>query len=183
MSFHLPEPIRPNLANQVIEVRAAGDGSVNLEGMDLIVIIGDDDPVNTADGAPVFTTSSAVTGTVFETNNLLDGDPSGVVAPQAVFHSVITDSGFVPDTGLLATIWLDTTGITSGRFPLRFQLPPDDESALFFDFSNDETATFVDSEIRMLVVIPEPASAGMVLSLAAPAAWRRRDSRTGVWWT
>jgi hypothetical protein len=110
--------LRPDTADQVIELRARAAGPVDgVTGFNLRAQIGDglgDDP------EPVFSTIDFGGDTVWSSQDvsLLGGPVAG--APQFAQASVVlNESGvLVPSEGIIARLHIDTTGILEGNFAL-----------------------------------------------------------------
>ncbi len=114
-----------NTANQQIPIYISGGEQVAAE--DFYAQIGDGGAfVGGVNAKPVFTGVDIINGTIFAANNSgAFGDPNGTPAGTNAAHPLIwvdgtiTPSGVVTANGLLATLTIDTTGVTSGTFALR----------------------------------------------------------------
>ncbi|MBI1310044.1 hypothetical protein GC176_01965 [bacterium] len=113
--------LQPDMAGQELQIQVSGGDEV--QGVTLRVQIGDGGPeAGGSQDGPSIQTVDILTGTVFESNNTglrqdVDGDSPDTV-PQFERAETTTSSGTVSASGLLATITIDTTGFTSGQFPL-----------------------------------------------------------------
>ncbi len=114
-----------NTANQVISIYVTGGEAI--AGEDFFAQIGDGGAfLGGVNSKPSFTNVDVIAGSVFAgNNNGAFGDPNGVGPPGSnAAHPLIwldgttTVSGTTPASGLLATLTLDTTGLSSGTFPL-----------------------------------------------------------------
>jgi uncharacterized protein YjiK len=111
----------PNTANQAIQISVSGDAMV--PGLVLYVQVGDGGPERTAAGIPTAGTDgpsiSAVdikTDTIFEEDEAIQINQDDL--PQWTDTEIILDEE-VEANGLLATIYIDTTGFTSGTYDLK----------------------------------------------------------------
>jgi hypothetical protein len=109
----------PNLSGQQVQIFATGGDPV--AGIDLFVQIGDGGAtVGGNDTGPTITQLDLTTGTIFAANHTgVFTDP----APLLWGATTTTTSGTVPAGGLLATLTIDTTGITTGQFDLILNPP------------------------------------------------------------
>jgi hypothetical protein len=101
----------PNTPGQTIQIFVSGGDQVS--NMNLAVIIGDgsDSPLE-----PDFTAVDILNGTIFAGNNT--GTTGGVQSSQWIYAGTTTISGTVSGNGLIGTLTLDTTGLSSGVFDL-----------------------------------------------------------------
>jgi PEP-CTERM motif len=114
----------PNTANQVITIQVAGGEQV--AGENFYAQIGDGGTANGGSNSkPSFSIVNILGGTIFAGNNLgAIGDPNGTPPGSNAAHPLIwvdgtvTTSGTVSASGVLATLTVDTTGLSSGTFPL-----------------------------------------------------------------
>lgn len=113
-----------NAPNQVITIPIVGVEQV--AGEDFFAQIGDGGAKNNGvNTKPVFMNVDIVTSTIFAGNNVgAGGDPGGTPPGSNAAHPLIwvdgtvTNNGSVTASGTLATMTIDTTGLTSGTFPL-----------------------------------------------------------------
>ena len=114
----------PNQPNQVIEIRVTGGDPV--DGLNFYVQVADGGPELVALGllpagqgidGPAITGADLISGTIFAANNDGQQVPPGN-QPQVAGFLITTDVGTVAADGLLARLTLDTTGFTSGSWPL-----------------------------------------------------------------
>jgi hypothetical protein len=114
-----------NTPNQVIPIYVTGGEQI--AAVDLFAQIGDGGAfVGGVNVKPSFSNVDILTGTIFARNNYgAFGDLNGVPSSSNAAHPLIwvdgttTVNGTVTANGLLATLAIDTTGISSGAFPLR----------------------------------------------------------------
>ena len=118
--------LAPNLAGQPVRISVSGGDAV--QGADLNAEIADGGPGvvpgDTALTGPAFTAANLVSGTIFAGNNSGQQDLSSFSqTPQAYSGSIVTNTGTVNASGLLATLTLDTTGFSTpgSSFPLRLK--------------------------------------------------------------
>jgi hypothetical protein len=109
----------PDMPGQQVQIFTTGGEAVS--GIDFFVQIGDGGTiVGGVDTGPTITDLDLVTGTIFAANN------SGVFtdpAPLIWGATTTTTTGTVPANGLLATLTIDTTGLSTGQFELILNPP------------------------------------------------------------
>jgi hypothetical protein len=109
-----------NTPNQTITIQITGGELV--AGEDFFAQIGDGGASNGGvNSKPVFTNVDIIGGTIFAANNMgAFGDPTtGNAAHPLIWDDgTVTASGSVAASGLLATLTINTTGLSSGSFPL-----------------------------------------------------------------
>ena len=159
--------LQPDDPGQTIQVFVSGGDLV--EGLNFNAQIADGGPE--AGGAvrgPHITTADIVTGTIFANDNTGQRDPGSF--PQiAIRRTTTNDDDTVMAQGLLATLAIDTTGFTSGTFPLKLG-----------DTLNGPTnfagvpAMITDGSIS---IVPEPTAPFIALSTAALLCLPRRSRR------
>jgi hypothetical protein len=107
----------PNTPNQKIQIFVSTNNTF-VQGTNVEVQIADG---GTAAGGtvvgPKITNVDVVNGTIFQSNNS-GQHGGGSIVPQVYEAIVLTSSGAVKASGLLATITVDTTGFNGGTFPL-----------------------------------------------------------------
>jgi hypothetical protein len=105
-----------NTPNQTFTIQITGGEQV--AGEDFFAQIGDGGMYNSGvDTKPVFSNVDILSGTIFASNNAgaqLDPIPHPLIWDVGT----ITASGSVSANGLLASLTIDTTGLSSGTFPL-----------------------------------------------------------------
>ena len=162
----------PNTAGQQLMLLVSNSTAAatqNIQGLDFRVQI-----ANGLGTAPKITNVDIVTGTIFAGNNTGQFTPTGGSFAQAQARSTTTNSGFIDANGKLATITIDTTGVSSGTFTLNVgpgstRLGP----TVFVDgLGNTITPTITDGTI--VIQTPEPASASL-LGLGALGLLLRRN--------
>lgn len=111
--------LAPNAAGQQVDILVTGGDAV--AGLDLFVQIGDGGAAAGGDDTgPMITGVDLTTGGIFAANN------SGVFldpTPLLWGATIATTSGTVAAAGKLATLTVDTTGLTEGRFDLILNPP------------------------------------------------------------
>jgi hypothetical protein len=109
-----------NTPNQTITIQITGGEQV--AGEDFFAQIGDGGTYNGGSNVkPVFTNIDIIGGTIFAANNVgAFGDPTvGNAAHPLIWDDgTTTVSSSVSATGVLANLTIDTTGLSSGSFPL-----------------------------------------------------------------
>jgi hypothetical protein len=145
---------------QVVIEREPDDPDI--AGMDFAIEIGD------AEVGPTIGVVDLVSGTPFESNNLGGSIDQGS-APRQAFWGVVTESGTVPIpvSGVLATIQIDATGITTGTFDLRLTSVLGADTRIYDGQLNPlslNQAQAITGSVR--VVIPEPAGLGVLIGLS-----------------
>jgi hypothetical protein len=109
----------PNTANQIISIWVTGGGQV--AGEDFFAQVGDGGAFNGGvNTKPTLTNVDIVTSSIFAANNSgAYGDPGNAVTHPLIWvDGTTTQSGTVVASGRLAAITFDTTGLSSGTFPL-----------------------------------------------------------------
>ena len=165
-------PIQPNSADQLVKIYVSDLISAaveDLEAADVSVQIG-----NGNGTAPTITSVDLITGTIFASNNSGQFPAASGNGPQVNYESILNSApgAYVNANGLLATIHISTLGVSSGSFKLSLgagatQLGPSD----FYNGSfNLVTPTITDGTI----VVPEPASIGLIGLMATAVLGRRR---------
>jgi hypothetical protein len=107
------------MPGQQVQIHVTGGEAVS--GIDLFVQVGDGGvTVGGDDTGPKITNLDLVTGTIFAANHTdIFTDP----APLIWGATTTTTAGTVAASGLLATLTIDTTGITTGQFDLLLNPP------------------------------------------------------------
>jgi len=111
----------PNTAHQAIQIFVSG--GLNVQGLVLEAQVADGGPNENFNTPGVINgptiTGDVITGTIFASNHTTPTDPGGgVEGPMTAWISVTTQAGTVTASGLLATLFVDTTGFTSGQWEL-----------------------------------------------------------------
>jgi hypothetical protein len=106
--------LAPNTPGQQVQILVSGGEAVS--GVDFFVQVGDGGTAGGGDDTgPIITNLDLLTGTIFAANNTgVFTDPT----PLLWGATTTTSSGSVSASGLLATLTIDTTGITAGQFDL-----------------------------------------------------------------
>ncbi|MEM6393736.1 MAG: PEP-CTERM sorting domain-containing protein [Planctomycetota bacterium] len=161
--------LAPDTAGQEVEISVTGGQPV--ETLNLLVQI--EDGLNVA--GPTIQGVDLITGTIFENDN--DGGQFDVDTDPQFFSTGVVTPFTIPATtvaadGLIATILVDTTGISSGVFDLKLA----DTLLGDTDFGFDENFLPIEPTIvngTITVVIPEPGT-GALLGLVVVAGLLRR---------
>lgn len=109
-----------NTPNQTFTIQITGGEQV--AGEDFFAQIGDGGSYNGGvNSKPAFTNVDIIGGTIFAANNT--GPQVNPAVPNSAHPLIwevgtVTASGSVASTGKLATLTIDTTGLSSGTFPL-----------------------------------------------------------------
>jgi hypothetical protein len=144
-----------NQPGQVIQLFVSGTNQVQGLNFNLQVADGGPDAGGSVVG-PVITDVDVVTDTLFASNHLEPVDPGSL--PQLAIRSVITQTGSVSATGLLATVTIDTTGITNGVYALQMAgtLNGDSDFAgIAADITNGQITIVSDpARIKQMVRLP-----------------------------
>lgn len=143
----------PDTSDQAIKIFVSGGQSVQGLNLNLQVADGGPEAGGSIDG-PTIQSVDIFTGTIFDANNTGLGSGNGVLAPQVAFYSTTTQSGTVSAEGLLATVWIDTTGFFDGSFDLVLSDTVNNPTN-FGSTDPDLTPTIVDGQIT---IVPEPAT-------------------------
>jgi hypothetical protein len=106
----------PSTPNQTIQLMVTGGTQV--AGLDLNVEIASGGTVNGGTNGPKITGVNLTSGTIFAGNNAGQQDFTAFPT-QAYEGSIITSSGSVAASGLLASLTIDTTGFTGQSFSLQ----------------------------------------------------------------
>ncbi len=145
------------------------DNGVQVQACFLRAQIGDGDPAETT---PVFESDETdLEVGIFAANNDGQNDQSAGLPDQLTFWEISTDTGTVTVSGmqLLATVTVDTTGLTTGTWPLKLKdLEWNGAAAGSTEF--DVSVTITNGSIT---IIPEPASMALI-ALGGVALLRRR---------
>jgi len=166
--------LQPSMADQVVEVRVSGGD--NIDGMDFNARIG-----NGSDGnwAPKFTALDLLTGTIYASGN------NGQYGDDLRDHVAIASTDVqapVAGSGLIARLTIDTTGFTSGAWPLILSGAGGLSDPTVFYAASPPSATIIDGWIRIAgtgPLVPEP-STWVLLALGLLAYWPlRRFCRRG----
>ena len=106
----------PNTPNQTVQLMVSG--GTQIAGLDLNVEIAGGGTANGGTAGPKITSVNLTTGTIFGSNNT--GQQNFTGFPSQVYEgSIITSSGSVAASGLVATLTIDTTGFTGQSFSLQ----------------------------------------------------------------
>lgn len=173
----------PNTPNQKIQIMISGTEMVIVD--DIYVQIGDGGTFNGGvNTKPVFQNVDVVTGTIFAGGNGAHPDPSNSSHPLIWVDGTSTLTGSsVQANGLLATLTVDTTGVSAGTFPLLLSGVASKFGGFTTDLidANSTTGAPIPLTITngsITVASPEPTSlAGVVLTGMLGLRRVRRKSR------
>lgn len=155
----------PDTAHQPITIHVNDVAAVGM--LNLNAQIGN----GTGAAYAVFDGVDLTTGTIFA-GNYLDPLDTGS-APRLATWSIVTatDTVSVAD-GLLATLYVDTTGVSSGTYTLSLGETLNGPT-VFYDATGINAIPIAITDGSFTVAVPEPGSLSILL-LAAPALLRRR---------
>ena len=148
----------PDKANQPVDINVTGGDLV--PGLNLYL------QVNDGTSGPTIQSIDVLSGTIFDGNNT--GESSGALGGNASlpywngYATTTTSNGTVSADGLLATVMIDTTGLTAGMWSLDVDFDYG-TSRYTSDFTSFVPATLVNGSIN---IVPEPGSLLLLLSAA-----------------
>ncbi len=112
--------VLPNTPGQSIEIFVTGGDDV--QGLNFYVQVGDGGPAVGGTPGPVIEAADIVTGTIFAANNVGETDFDGPGSPDALPQweglNTVTAAGTVAADGLLATVTIDTSSFSIGKWAL-----------------------------------------------------------------
>ena len=151
----------PHTSNQMVAIHVRGGDQI--QGLNLHVQVADGGPHPLVGGAipgPSIANIDLLTGTIFagRLNNIVPD----VQLPQLWVQSITPADGTVVADGLLATLEIDTTGFSSGRFALALAETHNGPS----DFAGIPIE-IADGSIQ---IVPEPGS-GLILCFTLLWGW------------
>ena len=156
-------PLQPNTPNQPVQIYVSGVPAV--AGLNLNAQIGD----GWAIGTPVFSSVNLTSGTLFSSNNSGPSDIGSI--PGLAMYSILTNSGSISGgSGLLATLYVDTTGLNSGTFALSLG-DTLNGATTFLTETGEAPITITEGT---LTVVPEPAGLAILATGLLPLVRRRR---------
>lgn len=160
----------PGTAGQTVEIFVTGGDAI--EGLNLNVQIGD----GLVNAGPTIQAVDIITSTIFADNNEF-GQLDGLADPQIFATSVLTHFGTsVNADGLLATITLDTTGVSAGTYDLNLTGTLNGDTNLIgFGTGGSPTPSTITS--GQITVVPEPTSALLLTAGGLMLTARRRRPR------
>lgn len=158
----------PDQAGQTVEIYCSGGGAFEMVDFRLRVGNGTAVPAK-----PVIESVDLLTGTMFQTNNF-GGQDDSLAEPYHITSSVMALSEAACD-GLIATVTLDTTGLTAGSWTLALGHTGGGPTELYGLDQNFLPVllgtTLTDGTIT---IVPEPLSLGLLGSGMGMLLMRRR---------
>ncbi len=155
--------LQPNQSGQTIAISVSG-GDV-IDGVNFNAQIGDG---TNGLAAPRFTGLDLINGTILAGKN--NGQYGTTILPHIAIASTDTSAG-VAANGVIGILTVDTTGYTSGLWPLNLKDTVNGPT----DFAG-VSAQITDGFIR-IAEVPEPASWMLLLAGAIVCLWFRRVPR------
>lgn len=156
--------LQPDTAGQEIKVFVTGGQAIDTLNLNVQIEDGLD--------GPTIQDVDAIEGTIFDANN--DGGQFDTLADPRLFAAtVLTEFGTaVPADGLLATIFIDTTGLDSGTFDLKLADTFNGDT----DFGVDSGFAPIIAEVTngRITIVPEPATALLAMAAGGLAFLRLR---------
>ena len=116
--------LAPNFAGQTVRLSVTGGDAVQAIDLNAEIADGGTAAGDMSATGPAFTAANLVTGTIFASNNTGQQDLSSFAqSPQIYSGAVVTSTGTVNASGLLAVLTIDTTGFSTPNtvFPLRLK--------------------------------------------------------------
>jgi hypothetical protein len=116
--------LAPNFAGQTVRLSVTGGDQVQAIDLNAEIADGGTAAGDMSATGPAFTAANLVTGTIFASNNSGQQDLSSFSqSPQIYSGAVVTNTGTVSASGLLAVLTIDTTGFSTPNtaFPLRLK--------------------------------------------------------------
>lgn len=168
--------IAPNAVTPIEIVIEPEAGDPEIAAVDFAMQIGD------GITGPTIGQVDLETGTPFDGHNVGGSSDKGSL-PRQAFWEIITDVGTVPvpSSGILATVEIDTTGITGGTYAVKLT-SVSGISTEILDGLNSPVSLNQGQEITgSVTIIPEPVSLFTWGMVVMPLALRRRvGCRCGV---
>jgi dockerin type I repeat protein/PEP-CTERM motif-containing protein len=167
--------LAPNMPGQQVQIHVTGGEAVS--GIDLFVQVGDGGvTVGGDDTGPKITNLDLVTGTIFAANHTdIFTDP----APLIWGATTTTNSGTVAANGVLVTLTIDTTGITTGQFDLILN-PPATGPTAFADTGVVANLTNGSLQIGAAPTLTGDYNGNSIVDAADYVLWRKTLNQTGA---
>lgn len=168
--------LQPNQAGQTVQIFVVSDSPDSTQGLSFNAQLGDGGPdLGGVDITPLMTGDAVGPGTLFETNHNPPADGSVPPSFVNIGFTVQTDTVPIPvGASLLATLTFDTTGFTTGTWPLLLAGTANGDTQIA------QTVGALSITNGSITIVPEPSS--VVLGLFAVAGFgavaiRRRRAR------
>jgi hypothetical protein len=163
------------MPGQQVQIQVTGGEAVS--GIDLFVQVGDGGTtVGGDDTGPKITSLDLVTGTIFAANHTdVFTDP----APLIWGATTTTTTGTVAASGLLATLTIDTTGISTGQFDLILNPPATGPTA----FADAGVVTNLTNGLLQIGVAPTLTgdyNRNSIVDAADYVVWRETLNQMGM---
>ena len=164
--------LEPNKANQIRAINVTSGDAI--QGFDLVLQVADGGPEAAEFGGhikgPAITAISVIApNTVFGPNNTGQGGV-GMNYPQLWDATTTTGSGSVAASGVIAQVTFDTTGLSSGNFPLLMTGTLLGDS----DFANPAIVGQFTNGTISIAAVPEPTSVMVIGVVGLLVVARRR---------
>jgi hypothetical protein len=156
--------LTPNEAGQTVQIYVTGGALV--QGLEFNVQIAGSGMLPQIDGVDI------LTGTIFKDSN--EGIfPGSYITPHLAYQGTTTaqtldvgfGAGYVSTNGLLATLTIDTTGVTGGTFDLKLVGTPEGDT----NFANIPAIV-----TNGTIAVPEPLSVSLLLAGSLGLLRRKR---------
>ncbi len=163
--------LQPDTPNQPVQIFVTGGDPVEAVQVECQI---EDGALNGPITAPTITELDVVTGTIFSANHFGQTPPlTGVINSWLATRGTWTSSGTVAASGLLATVYIDTTGFTSPTGTWALKLSGTRNGNTVF---GDIEPTIFNGSVT-LEPVPEPATA-LIAVAGAALLLRRRSTRS-----
>lgn len=145
--------IAPNVVTPITILVEAEAGDPQIAAVDFAIQISD------GVTGPTIGQVDLETGTAFASNNIGGSNDKGSL-PRQAFWEIITDTGTVPipSPGILATVQIDATGISSGTYEVRLTSVQGVNTQFFDGQINSVPLNQGEEIIGSVTIVPEPAA-------------------------